>query len=42
MCDFDPETVFDGVLDLQQSRVAKLYDGFGLEVDEMVVLAELV
>ena len=29
-------------LDLQQTRVAELHDGFRLQIDKMVVLAELV
>ena len=42
MRDFHPKLFLDGALDFQQTRVAKLHDGFRFHVDEMVVLAELV
>ena len=42
MCDFDAQLLLDGPLDFKQSRVAKLHHGLGLQVDEMVVLAEFV
>ena len=40
--DFHSKLFFDGTLDFQKARVAELHDAFRLQVDEMVVLAELV
>ena len=37
-----PQLLFYRFLDLQKARVAELHDGFSLQVDEVVVLAELV
>ena len=42
MRDFNAQLFFNRPLDLQQARVAELHDGFRLQINEMVVLAELV
>ncbi len=42
MRNLNTQLLLDGALDFQQARVAELHDGFRLQVDEMVVLAELV
>ena len=42
MRNLHPQLLFYRFLDLQKARVAKLHDGFGFQVDEVVVLAELV
>lgn len=42
MGDLHTEFFLNGLLDLQQPRIAILHDFPGVEVDEMVVLAELV
>ena len=42
MRDFNAKLFLDRTLDFKQSRVAKLHHRFRLDVDEMVVLAELV
>ena len=42
MCNLHPQLLFYRFLDLQKARVAELHDGFRLQVDEVVVLAELV
>ena len=42
MRNLNAKLFLDGTLDLKQSRVAKLHDGLRLQVDEMVMLAELV
>ena len=42
MRNLNTQLFLDGTLDLEQARVAKLHDGFRLQIDEMVVLAELV
>ena len=36
------QLLFNRLLNLQQARVAELHDLFRIDVDEMVVLAELV
>ena len=42
MRNFHPQLFLNRALDFKQARVAKLHDLFRLNVDEMVVLAELV
>ena len=42
MRNLNTQLLLDGSLNLQQSRVAEFHDAFRLQVDEMVVLAELV
>ena len=42
MRDFNAQLFFNGPLDFKQTRVAELHDGLRLDVDEVVVLAELV
>ena len=42
MRNFNTQLFLNGALDLKQAWVAKLHDGLRLQVDEMVVLAELV
>ena len=42
MRNLNTQLFLDGALDFEQTRVAKLHDGFRFHVDEMVVLAELV
>ena len=42
MCDFHPQFSLDGLLDLQQPRVAVLHHLAGVEVHKMIVLPELV
>ena len=42
MCNLNAELFFNRPLDFKQTRVTKLHDGLRLQVDEMVVLAELV
>ena len=42
MRNLNTQLLFNGSLDFKQSWVAKLHDLFRLNVDEMVVLAELV
>ncbi len=42
MRNLNTQLLLDRPLNLQQSRVTKLHDAFRLQVDEMVVLAELV
>ena len=42
MRNLNPQLLLNRSLDLKQTRVAKLHDGLRLQVDEMVVLAELV
>ena len=42
MRNLNTQLLLDRSLNLQQSRVAELHDAFRLQVDEMVVLAELV
>ena len=42
MCNLHAKLFLDGALDFQQARVAKLHHVFCLNINEMVVLAELV
>ena len=42
MRNLNTQLLLDRPLNLQQSRVAELHHSFRLQVDEMVVLAELV
>ena len=42
MRNLNTQLLLNRPLDLKQSRVTKLHDGFRLQVDEMVMLAELV
>ena len=42
MCNLNPQLFFYRFLNLQKAWVAKLHDAFRLNVDEVVVLAELV
>ena len=42
MRNLNAQLLFNRPLDFKQARVAKFHDGLRLQVDEMVVLAELV
>ena len=42
MRNLNPQLLLDGALDLKQTRVTELHDSLRLQVDEMVMLAELV
>ena len=42
MCNLNAQLLFNRPLDFKQARVAELHDRLRLQVDEMVVLAELV
>ena len=42
MRNLNPQLLFNRSLDLKQTRVTKLHDSLRLQVDEVVVLAELV
>ena len=42
MRNLNPQLLFTRLLDFKQARVAELHDLFRLDVNEMVVLAELV
>ena len=42
MRNLNTQLLLNRSLDLKQTRVTKLHDGFRLQVDEMVVLTELV